>query len=148
MDESLASVRRVPGVRAATAAQHIPFADSDESGSFYIEGRQVSESDEILHSQRWFVSEDYFQTMRIPVRAGRVFTAADTEGAPLVTIIDENLARKFFPNENPIGKRIAYTFDSDQIWRTIVGVVGHVKHRSLEREDRAQAYIPERQRPA
>ena len=147
LDEAFGNIRSVSGIRAATVAQNIPFADSDESGSFYIEGRQVSQSDEILHSQRWFVGEDYFQTMRIPVRAGRVFTAADTEGSPLVTIIDENLARMFFPNEDPIGKRIAYTFDNDQIWRTIIGVVGHVKHRSLEREDRAQAYIPERQRP-
>jgi putative ABC transport system permease protein len=147
LDEALGNVRSVPGIRSAAVAQNIPFADSDESGSFFIEGRNVSRNNEILHSQRWFVGEDYFQTMRIPVRAGRVFTAADTDGAPLVTIIDENLARQFFPNEDPIGKRIAYTFDNDQIWRTIIGIVGHVKHRSLEREDRAQAYIPERQRP-
>ncbi|HSU89553.1 MAG TPA: ABC transporter permease, partial [Terriglobia bacterium] len=86
LDEAFGNIRSVSGIRAATVAQNIPFADSDESGSFYIEGRQVSQSDEILHSQRWFVGEDYFQTMRIPVRAGRVFTAADTEGSPLVTI--------------------------------------------------------------
>jgi putative ABC transport system permease protein len=153
MDEASTNIRGVPGIRSAAVARAVPFADSDQRGSFFIEGRPVSPDEEAAYSERWFVGDDYFQTMRIPIRGGRSFTADDNEKAPLVTIIDDLLARKYFPHENPIGKRIAYTLDSDPnkpqeaVWRTIVGVVGHIKHRSLEREDRPQGYLPERQLP-
>jgi hypothetical protein len=83
--------------------------------------------------------------MQIPLLHGRFLTAQDDEHAPLVVVIDEVFARKFFPNQNPIGKRIHLTYNSGKIAQ-IVGVVAHVKQWSLDADDtqalRAQYYLP------
>jgi putative ABC transport system permease protein len=84
--------------------------------------------------------------MRIPLIRGRFFDDRDTMGSQPVAIIDETMQRKYWPNEDPVGKRI--TFQGGQqnpIWREIVGIVGHVKHKGLEGESRVQYYIPHSQ---
>jgi putative ABC transport system permease protein len=86
--------------------------------------------------------------MAIPLIRGRYFEDRDIAEAPGVTIIDETMARKYWPDEDPLGKRI--TFEGAQgspRWREIVGIVGHVKHKGLEGESRVQYYIPYQQRP-
>jgi putative ABC transport system permease protein len=84
------------------------------------------------------VSGDYFPAMGIPLRAGRLFTDRDVKGAPLVALINETLARRHFPNENPIGKHVYYHNAS----REIVGVVGSTKFYSLSREHFPHIYLP------
>jgi predicted permease len=81
--------------------------------------------------------------MDIALLSGRAFTAADAEGAPLVAMVDENFARRFYPNEDPIGKRIKRgRLDSSRPWLTIVGVVRHVRDQRLDLDSLPQAYFP------
>jgi len=89
------------------------------------------------------VTPNYFQTMGIPLREGRDFTNADTDGALKVTIVDERLAREYWPNESPIGKRIRFgPPESNEPWHTIIGVAGIVKHARLDRDTRESIYVP------
>jgi predicted permease len=94
---------------------------------------------------RW-ATPGYFEAMGIPLRAGRLFAARDMPGAPLVAVVDEVLAARFFPGRDPIGSRLRTT--NDQNWRTIVGIVGHVHQTSLERDPAPHVYVPEAQMPS
>ncbi len=86
---------------------------------------------------------DYFQVMRIPLRAGRDFTALDREGQPLVAIVNEQMVREFFPRENPLGARIHWARDEGPPhWMTIIGVVGDVKHSGLNQPTDPAVYTP------
>jgi putative ABC transport system permease protein len=125
----------------------------DSSGSFRIEGQQTAPGVNNPHGSRWLVSEDYFQTMRIPLVKGRYFDARDTEANGHVVVIDEALARKYWPDEDPVGKRVTFESNPDPkdpnnlaarqpVWREVVGVVGHVRNEGLEGESRAQYYVP------
>src|SRR5262249_42362848 len=87
-----------------------------------------------------------FSTMKIPIVRGRFFDDRDTMESQPVAIIDEAMARKYWPDEDPLGKRISFQFvEGKRIWREIVGIVGHVKHSGLEGESRVQYYIPHSQ---
>jgi putative ABC transport system permease protein len=94
-------------------------------------------------------SLDYFATLGIPIVRGRGFTSADVEGAPPVTIIDETMAEKLWPGEDPIGRRITFERTEDStddrvvpVYRTIIGVVPNVRHYDLRSPSRVQAYVP------
>src|SRR5437016_1726969 len=94
------------------------------------------------------VMPGYFQAMGISLVSGRYFDERDTDSAPPVGIIDETMASTFWPNEDPVGKRIKLGgMGSKQPWMTIVGVVRHVHYRTLEARSRVQLYWPEAQRP-
>ena len=151
--QMLERVRAIPGVNSAGTTTTLPMSGQDSSGSFRIEGQQAAPGVNNPHGSRWLASEDYFQTMRIPLVKGRYFEARDTEANGLVVIIDDALARKYWPDEDPVGKRV--TFESNPnpsdpnnpaarlpIWREVVGVVGHVRNEGLEGESRAQYYVP------
>jgi putative ABC transport system permease protein len=113
------------------------------SGSFQIEGRITPQGQSSPHGDRWVATSDYFKTLGVPLIRGRYFEERDTAEASQVTIIDETLARKYFPNEDPVGKRITFQGGpNNPIWREIVGIVGHVKHRGLDGESRVQYYMP------
>jgi putative ABC transport system permease protein len=89
------------------------------------------------------VMGDYFQVMRIPLRAGRDFTALDREGQPLVAIVNEQMVREFFPHENPLGARIRWARDAGPPrWMTIIGMVGDVKHSGLNQPTDPAVYAP------
>jgi putative ABC transport system permease protein len=146
--QALESIRRLPGVQSAGATSILPMSGQNSSGSFRIEGRAVQTGEVIPHGDRWSVTEGYFQAMQIPLVRGRTFTAQDTAEAPGVAIIDETMARKYWPREDPLGQRITFEGTADKPrWREIVGIVGHVKHKGLEGESRVQYYLPHRQRP-
>jgi putative ABC transport system permease protein len=84
--------------------------------------------------------------MRIPIIRGRFFDDRDTMDSQPVAIIDETMARKYWPDEDPMGKRITFqSRDNQPIWREIVGIVGHVKHQGLDGESRVQYYMPHSQ---
>ena len=121
-----------PGVAAAAAAMPVPFYGQDWTASFAIEGRTVQAGDPGPHGQNRYVSPGYFEALKIPLRKGRFFTEQDRKGTEPVVIIDENLARQYWPNQDPIGKRMRLPQgDAPPPWSTIVGVVGHVQHTSL-----------------
>jgi predicted permease len=118
-----------PGVTRAATGIPIPFV-GDSGGSFIIEGRPDQPGQPGPHGRVQAVSPDYFSTLRIPLLRGRAFSEQDTANSEPVAVIDENLARQFWPNEDPIGKRIRRTI-ANASWARIVGIVGHVKHSEL-----------------
>ncbi|MGA7914030.1 MAG: ABC transporter permease [Candidatus Acidiferrales bacterium] len=128
----LQKMKAIPGIEAVGATDGVPLADGGSDGSFFIEGRNGSHS----YAQWRLASEDYFRTMKIPAIRGREFQGADRNGQK-VAVVSQSLAQRFFPNEDPIGKRItvpgldnatygAFRKGSD-IWFEIVGVVGDVR---------------------
>ena len=119
-----------PGVAAAAVALPIPFSGGEVAGSFTIEGRVLGPGEPRPHGGFRLVSPDYFSALRIPIRHGRVFDERDAIGAGPVALVDEVLARQYWPDDDPIGKRIRRTTSAAE-WATIVGVVGHVAHAHL-----------------
>jgi len=144
--EVLQRIRALPGVRSAGATSILPLSGNNSSGSFRIEGREIPQGQSMPHGDRWAATTDYFSTMKIPIIRGRFFDDRDTMDSQPVAIVDETMARKYWPNEDPVGKRISFQGgQQNPIWREIVGIVGHVKHKALEGESRVQYYIPHTQ---
>ena len=141
--ELLRRLNETPGVVSASGTMPLPFSDNHIRSSFQIEGRPVPKSDEprALFSS---VGLGYFETMRIPLIAGRTFTASDSRTSAPVLIISQSLARRFFPNENPIGKHIqpGASENNKQVMREVVGVVGDVLHRQLWSAPDPEVYVP------
>ena len=135
----LGNLSALPGVTAAAAGLSVPFSGDGGSASFAIEGRPSPPGDPGPHGDIGFVSPDYFAALKIPTRKGRVFTDQDRQNTELVALIDEILARQYWPNEDPIGKHIRW----GRAWRAVVGVVGHVKNADLGGEDvKGKYYFP------
>ena len=118
----------LPGATASSFGMPLPFSDSAGSASFAIEGRPSGPGDPGPHGDVRYISPGYFETMRIPLRAGRWFTPQDRQGTASVVVIDENLARQYWPGANPLGKHMRR---GGAPWSTVVGVVGHVRHSDL-----------------
>ena len=127
-------VRNLPGVKSVAVSNGIPFG-STNFPPFLIEGRP--ETDNKPSGLRYHVSPAYFQTMGIGLIKGRLFTTEDRPDTPLVIIIDEVLAQRYFPNEDPLGKRLKSTADAPGI--EIVGVVRHAEPNSLDAQGPAPA---------
>jgi len=145
---ALAKFEALPGVVSAGAVSTLPLTGFGSSGSFRIEGQELGPGQSAPHGARWRATSGYFNAMRIPLLRGRYFSEWDRADRAPVVLIDENLARKYFPNQNPVGRRIAFdTTQEGPRWREIVGVVGHVKHEGLEGESRVQYYLPQSQAP-
>jgi predicted permease len=147
--QTLDKIGALPGVESTGISTSVPMSGANSSGSFGIEGRTVAPGEMAPWGNRWFAGATYFQTMRIPLIKGRYFDERDVADAPLVAVIDETMQRKFWPDQDPIGARIAFQRDpkGNPIWRQIVGVVGHVKQRGLDGESPVQYYLPHRQMP-
>jgi putative ABC transport system permease protein len=113
------------------------------SNDFGIEGRPLAPGQRRPVAEELTISPDYFTALGVPLLRGRFFTDADKAGAPPVLIINETMARRFFPNEDPVGKRLQ-TGDPNpnKPWETIVGVVGNVKYSGLAAEDTPTLYAP------
>ena len=147
VDEKLASIPGVRGVSQTWGA--IPLSGDDEQ-LFWLEGQaKPANENDMNWAIDYIVEPDYLKTMGIPLQRGRFLSSQDNEHAPLVVVIDEVFAQKYFPNQNPIGKRININrFDR---LAEIVGVVGHVKQWGLDTDDqqslRSALYIPCMQMP-
>ena len=128
------NVRNLPGVKSVAVSNGIPFG-STNFPAFLIEGR--AETENKPSGLRYHVSPAYFQTMGIGLIKGRLFTAEDTPTTPSVAIIDEVLARRFFPNEDPLGQRLKASADAPGI--EIVGIVRHAEPNSLDAQGPAPA---------
>jgi predicted permease len=120
----------IPGVTHAAMSNALPFTNSGGSASFQIEGQSLAPNDPGPHGNDRHISPDYFATMRIPVIRGRVFTSGDRLNTELVCVIDETLARRYWPSEDPLGQHIK--FSGGPNWMTIVGIVRHAKASSLQ----------------
>jgi putative ABC transport system permease protein len=150
LQQLIARLDRLPGVRSSSAVLPLPLSTDEIDTLFGIEGRPVAEADRPRTSYSW-VEPEYFRTMGIPLRAGRDFTALDDLRATPVVIIDETLARRFFPHQNPLGQRIkpgiGNGYKDGPPLREIVGVVGDVKQTSLQGEPISGVYVPLAQSP-
>jgi putative ABC transport system permease protein len=137
------NIRNLPGVTAVAVSDGLPFEMANYPG-FRIEGRP--EPDNKGSGLRYCVSHDYFQTMGIELLKGRLFTAEDTRDSQRVIVINDVLARRHFPNEDPLGKRLKETPTSPSL--EIVGVVRHVEHYNLDnKEAQPQFYTSFNQTP-
>lgn len=130
----LGRLSRAPGVISAGAGNLIPFTGENSSASFQIEGHPTGHGDPGPHGDIRLVTPGYFTTLGIPLLRGRLFTDDDRQGSQEVAIIDDNLAREYWPGEDPIGKRIRTNF-TPGLWYTIVGVVGHIRFEQLAGEE-------------
>jgi predicted permease len=139
----LERLRALPGVAAAGAVSRIPMAPGNNSGTMTGENSVVGPNDPSVEVEMRWASPAYFQAMGIALLRGRDFNDADAVGTLPVAIVDETFARRFYPNEDPIGKRIKRGGPSSaNPWKTIVGVVRSVRNQRLDSTSLPQAYIP------
>jgi len=147
----LDETRALPGVKSVGLVNNMPFSGNDGSGSYLIDGRDGNDG-ATPHGYQQTVDEDFFKSLQIPLLAGRPFDPRDSAGAPLVAMVDEILAKKYFPGQDPVGKRISIDYNSTEPaktkWMTIVGVVGAVKRDRLsEQTSKETIYVYYRQQP-
>jgi predicted permease len=154
----LARVNAVPGIQAAGAVSRMPLTDSYSSGSVFFEDTSIPDIPRLpelgnfpfMEIDQRAATPGYFQAMQIPLVRGRLLNDADDLNAPLVAVVDANFVHRFWPHGDPIGQRVAIDAipnvkPQTPRWRTIVGVVGHVKHYALDVEGREQIYLPHAQ---
>jgi putative ABC transport system permease protein len=141
----LERLKTLPGVQAVGLTQSMPLVGDYVLG-FLIEGRPALDPSEEPSTNYYAVTPDYFRAMGIRLVRGRLFTAQDDAKAPRVAIINETMARQYFPNEDPIGKRIHIT-NGPQTWREIVGIVADIKQYGVDKATSAQSYEPFAQAP-
>lgn len=146
-DEAMARLGEIPGVRAAAATTVMPFGGGWSTGSFNVEGYVPKEGENNPWGDIRVATPDFAEALRIPVRQGRFISDQDLAGSPQVVVVDEVLANRYWPNADPIGKRIFFgAAPGEEVqYITVVGVVGHVKQEGLDAEDRVQMYFPHRQ---
>jgi putative ABC transport system permease protein len=133
----------LPGVQAAGGGTPISLSDNDLVFSFEIDGRPPLPPGASQSTNFYSVSADYFKAMGIPLLRGRLITANDVADSPHVAVINETMARKLFPDEDPIGKRLTFgQREKNPDWYEIVGLAGDVKQYSLDQASTMQTYTP------
>jgi putative ABC transport system permease protein len=145
-------IRSIPGVYSAASATNLPAGGWNQGRAFTIAGRAPKSAGEIQGAGFLSVSPGYFHTIGLTLRRGREFTAQDRHGAPDVVIISESMARRYWPAQNPLGKRIicaSVQFGKRGLGpplpREIVGIVGDVQHVGRDAETSVEMYVPQLQ---
>jgi putative ABC transport system permease protein len=133
----------LPGVRSVGAVNLLPLGGGDSRTGIGIENRERKPDDPPTRMHPRIVTPTYFSTVGIPIKQGRGFEPADDDRALPVVIVSEASARRFWPDGNPIGQRIR--FGGDEIWRTVVGIAGDVRHWGLRRDINPVLYWPQAQ---
>ncbi|HKY33326.1 MAG TPA: ABC transporter permease [Candidatus Polarisedimenticolia bacterium] len=144
-DGALLAVRSLPGVTAAGAVTTLPLSGSNSWVDLGIEGRVTEHGVEDPTVGMLIIDDGYLETMGIPLRSGRGFDERDTEGSQPVVLVNETLARRHFPGEDPVGRRVRPSRSASASWRVIAGVVADVKHRNLVDPPRPEVYWPQSQ---
>jgi predicted permease len=137
-------LRRVPGVVAAGGISALPLSRMMAGGPITLEGRADVPGEAFVNVDIRSVGGGYFEAMRIPLVRGRLFNAADIRSAPRAIVIDEQMARQLWPDQDPIGKRVrtgGMDAAPDAPWLTVVGVVGRVKQDGLDTEPRMAMHL-------
>jgi putative ABC transport system permease protein len=135
LSQVLDAVRQLPGITTAALTSQLPLSGDSESYGIQFETDATGNGD---NGFRYAVSPDYFETMHIPLRRGRLLNDHDVIGAPQAVLISESFAKRKFPNQDPLGQRVRIGPDighADRPWGTIVGVVGDVRQASLALND-------------
>jgi putative ABC transport system permease protein len=150
--QSVERIAALPGVRNVAVSTSLPEINNQEV-RFKEEGAVARSEAELPVAPYLGVGTEYFRTLGIPLRQGRFFTEADTENAPPVAIISETLAARYFPNQDPIGKRLAFNRPirwqngEEPVTAQVVGVVGNVKLDESFADPKPTIYVPHRQNP-
>jgi putative ABC transport system permease protein len=139
-------LKALPGVQAISFGSSLPMTGVNTDTSFIIEGRPAPALDQRPAAWVSAVSHDYFRTMNIRLVAGRVFDDRESETAPSAVVISEAMARRYWPNDTPVGKRIGFGGPQAR-WTEIVGVVADVRHFGLSNDARPTFYFSSRERP-
>ncbi len=139
LQQVLQNVQTQPGVETATLSANLPGMSDGWQNDILPEGHAPLDPGELINVDWSIVSADYFQTMKIPILKGRTFTRDEDEQGKPVVLIDENLARRFWPNENAVGKHIKY---DSPAWHEVVGVIKEVKTYGSEAEPLIKIYTP------
>lgn len=140
--QAVEKINTLEGVRSASAIAFLPFAGPGSATSFLIEGRPAPPPDQKLTTEVRVIDRNYFRTMEIPLLKGRVFHEQEAIEDKQVVIISEALARQYFPNEDPLSKKLVINMKEKNPPCEIIGVVGDVKHAGLDAETRPMAYWP------
>jgi predicted permease len=145
--ELLRRMNAIPGVELAAITSALPTTNTNPNAvggltteGFAIEDRPV-ESSQHLTAERIRISPDYFKVLQTTLLRGRSFTAGDTDGKPLVAVIDESTARKYWPTQDPLGRRVRFGRDPTKPWTTIVGVVKDIKSDGLDIDGVPHIYV-------
>jgi putative ABC transport system permease protein len=142
--EMIRRVRSLPGVEAAGLTSILPLSGTNSDSSFAIEGRDPLQESAYPDEEIRAITPDYFKALKVPLLQGRFFDDRDNLDAPPTVIVNQTFARKWFPNDEAIGKRITFSDPRkpDIKWITIVGVVGDMRHRGLDVEAKPEYYLP------
>jgi putative ABC transport system permease protein len=146
--EAQRRISALPGVQTVGFSTILPLAGTNSDWSFEIEGRPSKDNSPSPDEEKRQVSVDYFRALETPLIKGRFFTDADNADAPRVIIVNQAFAKKFWPNEDALGKRIVMGgMSDDPKWITIVGVVGDMRHFGLDVDPKPEMYVPFAQEP-
>jgi predicted permease len=139
-------LERLPGAVAAGGISGLPLSNMAAWGPITVEGRVPPAGEKFINADERIVSGHYFQAMQIPLIKGRLFNDQDTADSQHVILVDEYMAQQLWPNQDPLGKRISFgDLASTPEWTTVVGVVGRIKHDTLDTDSRIAFYIPQTQ---
>jgi putative ABC transport system permease protein len=147
-NEALRRVQELPGVEAAGLTTILPLSGSNSDSSFSIGGRVFDKNEPGPDEEIRIVTPDYFRVIKTPLLRGRFFIESDDSHAPGVVIINDALEKKYWPNEDALGKRITFSdpHNPDPKWLTIVGIIRSVRHRGLDLDPAPEYYLPLAQR--
>jgi predicted permease len=159
VDRALTRVRALPGVESAGVSSYLPFSWDGSSSVIIPEGYAPRPGESVVSPNQLYVSAGYLEALKVSLKGGRFFSDSDTATAPRVVIIDEQLAARFWPNQNAVGRRVYSPSKPEDVaspgpgvtWMQVVGVVGTVKMRGLDEGENARAgayYIPYAQDPS
>jgi putative ABC transport system permease protein len=143
----LEKISTTPGIAAASLVSDVPLTGGGDFLAFGIEGITRSPSDPIQDAETHGVSPDYFKALGIQLKRGALFTVQDTLNSPGVVVISETMAKRYWGDEDPIGKRITLNGGDDPTWMKIIGIVSDVRHSQLDKEPYPQMYAPIAQQP-
>ncbi|HMG86566.1 MAG TPA: ABC transporter permease [Terracidiphilus sp.] len=140
-------LEKLPGVTSAGAVTSLPLSQMFAWGPITVEGRVPQPGEKFINADTRMISGRYFQAMRISLREGRFFNDDDVAGKLRVAIIDDNMARQLWPNQDPVGKRfhIGGVSETTSPWITVIGVVIQVKQYTLDSDSRIAFYLPQTQ---
>ncbi|HTK28191.1 MAG TPA: ABC transporter permease [Vicinamibacterales bacterium] len=141
-DAMLEKIRALPGVTAAALAGQVPLGGDFDTRAFHVEGRPATADD--LPVERYSVTPDYFQAMRISLVRGRLLTDGDRAGSERVMLVGERTARLVWPGQDPVGQRVRFGSETSPFY-TVVGIVGDVRHYDMALPPTPQFYVAQRQ---